>query len=134
MSHSARYDISSAAVGEFVSFLFNHEAVPLSHRPEDPRPWNLDAEVAFDRSHVVGLYTQLFTDPTPWLSPFSKAQLEEGFLILPSIECQKSALHGLGHLDHPDTEALIRGYLACNDPMEPELRAYAEAASRFEVL
>jgi len=182
----------------------------------------LDAEVTFDPSQVVGLYTDLFTEPTPWLSPFAKAQLEQGFwmilggnlecgvmpligeesvayeirercvrsmfflferyfsaeslesfpfmwwdplafdwdcgnrcrenggedlwmhnamfetldqiLTLPSIECQRAALHGLGHLHHPDTEALVLRYLARNESINPAVRAYAKAASRFDVL
>jgi len=211
----------SAVIGEFVSFLFDHEVVPLSHRPEDPRPWYLDAEVDFDPSQVVGLYTQLFTAPKRYLSPFSKAQLEEGFwailggnlecgvipligeeslsfeirvrcvrsmfhlferffadesletfpfmwwdpltfdwdcgnrnranggedlwmqnamfetlsqiLTLPSQECHRAALHGLGHLHHPDTEVLILRYLARQETIDLALRTYAQAASRFEV-
>jgi hypothetical protein len=221
MSESVRYDITATAIGEFVSFLFDHEVVTLSHRREDPRPWYLDAEVKFDPSQAVGLYTQLFTAPKRCLSPFSKAQLEQGFwailggnlecgvmpligeeslsfeirercvrsmfrlferffadeslesfpfmwwdqltfdwdcgnrvrenggedlwmqntmfetlsqtLTLPSKECQLAALHGLGHLHHPDTEALILRYVAHDEAMDPALRTYAQAASRFEV-
>jgi hypothetical protein len=55
-------------------------------------------------------------------------------LDLPSLECQRAALHGLGHLHHPDTETLVLRYLAGNGPMDPALREYAQAASRFEVL
>jgi hypothetical protein len=222
MTGSIGYDITSASIGEFVSFLLDHEPVPLSHRPEDPRPWYLNAEVEFDPSHVMGLYTQLFTEPRTWLPRYSKAQLEEGFwailggnlicgvmpllgeeslsyeikercvrsmfflferffsaesletfpfmwwdmlagewdcgirrrenggedlwmqnamfetlsqiLDIPSMECQRAALHGLGHLCHPDTEALVLRYLRHNEAIDPELRAYAETASRFEVL
>ena len=205
-----RYDITSAGIEEFLSFLFDHELVPLSHRPEAPRPWYPDAEVNFDPCQVLSLYTQLFTAPLPRLSSFSKEQLEQGFwaslggdlecgvmpligeaeipyeiregcvrsmfylferyfadeslktfpfmwwdplafdwdcgnrfrenggddfrlqnamfetlsqiLIIPSEDCQRSALHGLGHLHHPDTEALVLRYLERNDPMDPALR------------
>ena len=222
MSDSTRYDITSATIEEFVPFLFDHEAVRLSHRPQDPSPWYLDAEVEFDASQVLSHYARLFTEPTMWSSRFSKAQLEGGFwailggnlecgvtplitegsvsydirerrvrsmfslferffswesletfpfmwwemlafdwdcgnrrrenggeelwmqdamfetvaqiLGLDSIECQRAALHGLGHLHHPDTETLILRYLARNEPIDPELREYAQAASRFEVV
>jgi hypothetical protein len=228
MSDFIQYDITSATLEEFVSFLFDHEPVRLSHRPEDPTPWYVEVEydpsrpqVLFDPSYVLVLYTQLFTEPMKWLSRYSKAQLEQGcwamlggnldcgvmpligeqavsydiregcvrsmfflferffsavsletypymwwdalaydwecgnyrrenggedlwmqdamfetltqILNLPSVECQQAALHGLGHLHHPDTEALVLRYLARNEPMDPELRAYAEAASRFNI-
>jgi hypothetical protein len=54
-------------------------------------------------------------------------------LSLPSLECQRAALHGLGHLHHPDTEALVLRYLERNESIEPSHRVYAQAASRFQV-
>jgi hypothetical protein len=56
----------------------------------------------------------------------------ERILDLPSELCQTAALHGLGHLHHPNTEAAIDRYL--QGSVTPELRDYALAASRFEVL
>lgn len=55
-------------------------------------------------------------------------------LALPSSTCQASALHGLGHLHHPETQTLIDRYLATNLGIESGLREYALAASRFEVM
>ena len=55
-------------------------------------------------------------------------------LDLPSETCQAAALHGLGHLHHPDTADLIQGYLTRNSAISAELRDYALAAARFEVL
>jgi hypothetical protein len=55
-------------------------------------------------------------------------------LALPEPACQASALHGLGHLHHPETSALIDGYLQTTDGIDPELREYAKAAGRFEVM
>jgi hypothetical protein len=55
-------------------------------------------------------------------------------LALPSVTCQAAALHGLGHLHHPGTSEVILGFLAGNPGMETELRDYALAAARFEVL
>ncbi len=55
-------------------------------------------------------------------------------LNLSSPFCQRAALHGLGHLHHPDTEHLVRQYLKENPSLTNEQREYALAAARFEVL
>ena len=54
-------------------------------------------------------------------------------LALNSEHCQKAALHGLGHLNHPATEEAIRIYLAKHDSLSDEQKEYALAAARFEV-
>lgn len=48
--------------------------------------------------------------------------------------CQDAALHGLGHLHHPDTPQLIQGYLKQNPSLSEARREYALAAARFQVL
>jgi len=55
-------------------------------------------------------------------------------LSLPSEACQMSALHGLGHLHHPDTQNLIERFLRENCSASAKLREYAQEAARFEVL
>ena len=55
-------------------------------------------------------------------------------LELDSPTCQGAALHGLGHLHHPDTEQLIRRYIERNKSIDPALREYALASARFNVL
>ncbi len=55
-------------------------------------------------------------------------------LGLDSIHCQSSALHGLGHLHHPDTPNLIEGYLKRNRGISADMREYALAAAEFHVL
>ncbi len=55
-------------------------------------------------------------------------------LQLPSEPCQKAALHGLGHLHHPDTSALIIAYLEQHPQIDDDLKGYALAAARFEVM
>jgi hypothetical protein len=55
-------------------------------------------------------------------------------LSLSDPGCQYDALHGLGHLHHPGTAALIADYLQRNDVTDGELREYAEGAARFEVM
>lgn len=49
-------------------------------------------------------------------------------LQLPSIACQESALHGLGHWEHayPDrVKRVIDAFLKANPDVDPELREYA---------
>jgi hypothetical protein len=48
--------------------------------------------------------------------------------------CQGAALHGLGHLHHPATEALIQTYLSQHPALSEERKGYARAAARSEVL
>lgn len=55
-------------------------------------------------------------------------------LHLSSEECQAAALHGLGHLHHPDTGALVAAYLAQRPEIDSDLKEYALAAARFEVM
>src|SRR6266536_960251 len=55
-------------------------------------------------------------------------------LGLSSAIAQAAALHGLGHLHHPDTETLIAGYLASNPTIDSSMREYALMAARFEML
>jgi hypothetical protein len=47
---------------------------------------------------------------------------------------QYAALHGLGHLEHPDRGATIDRYLTANPWMDPDQRDYALAARRGDVL
>ena len=55
-------------------------------------------------------------------------------LFLDSPHCQKAALHGLGHLHHPDTQPLVQRYLEAHPSLAEADREYALAAARFEVL
>lgn len=47
--------------------------------------------------------------------------------------CQWAALHGLGHLHHPDTKELIQRFIDEHRSLTPEQKAYALAASEFKV-
>jgi hypothetical protein len=55
-------------------------------------------------------------------------------LVIDSWICQGAALHGLGHLHHPDTRALIKQYIDEHPHLTKEQLTYAQAAARFEVL
>ena len=55
-------------------------------------------------------------------------------LFLDSAHCQKAALHGLGHLHHPETEVLVQRYLAAHPSLAESEKEYALAAARFRVL
>ena len=58
----------------------------------------------------------------------------EKILGLDSMACQDAALHGLGHLCHPQTKKLIDVFLEKNPSISNERREYALAAARFEVM
>jgi hypothetical protein len=55
-------------------------------------------------------------------------------LSLDSETCQTAALHGLGHLHHPETKTLIDRYLAEHPSLTKERKEYALPAARFQVL
>lgn len=57
-------------------------------------------------------------------------------LQLPQSCCQEDALHGLGHLRHPDTETAIQRFLSASPDIDidPELKEYAMSAARFQVM
>ena len=55
-------------------------------------------------------------------------------LELDSPRCQGDALHGLGHLHHPETEQLVERYIASHPAIAPEQKKYALAAAQFKVL
>ena len=55
-------------------------------------------------------------------------------LAIDSWICQGAALHGLGHLHHPNTVELIDRYISQHPSLANEQVAYAHAAARFEVL
>lgn len=58
----------------------------------------------------------------------------EKILFMDSFHCQGAALHGLGHLDHPDKKDLITKYLREHHDLHPEVRRYAKAAIKGNVL
>jgi len=55
-------------------------------------------------------------------------------LAIDSWICQGAALHGLGHLHHPDTENLIGRFIEEHPSLTKEQIAYAKAAATFQVL
>jgi len=55
-------------------------------------------------------------------------------LAIDSWICQGAALHGLGHLHHPQTKELVDRYLDKNRSLTLEQKAYALAAAEFQVL
>ena len=55
-------------------------------------------------------------------------------LAIDSWICQGAALHGLGHLHHPETKELIEQFLDEHSSLTQEQKAYALAAAKFEVL
>jgi hypothetical protein len=55
-------------------------------------------------------------------------------LALDSDFCHGAALHGLGHLHHPETENLIQRFIAEHPDLSKDQREYALAAAKFKVL
>jgi hypothetical protein len=55
-------------------------------------------------------------------------------LEIESIDCRLAALHGLGHLRHPNTEAAITRYLERHPDLTDEYRGYALACIKGEIL
>ena len=55
-------------------------------------------------------------------------------LELDSPRCQGDALHGLGHLHHPETQQLVERYIASYPAIAPEQKKYALAAAQFKIL
>ncbi|MFN2511108.1 MAG: hypothetical protein ABR568_06635 [Pyrinomonadaceae bacterium] len=54
-------------------------------------------------------------------------------LKLESRECQKAALHGLGHLNHRLTEQTIEAFLNENPGLDEELKQYAIKSIKGEI-
>jgi hypothetical protein len=55
-------------------------------------------------------------------------------LKIKSAECQKGALHGLGHLGHPKAKEIIEDYLVSNPKLEEETKQYALACVSGRIL
>jgi hypothetical protein len=77
--------------------------------------------------------------PSPEHITFSRACLSvlEQILSLPSLSCQESVLHGLGHMakHYPElAQPIIDAFLESDSKMAPRLRRYAEIARTGKVL
>ena len=55
-------------------------------------------------------------------------------LQLDNEECQGAALHGMGHLLHPKTKAVIRSWIATQPDLSEDDLKYAEACILGEIL
>jgi len=55
-------------------------------------------------------------------------------LALDSWTCQGAALHGLGHLHHPETPEVVDKFILEHPILTEEQIAYARAAAKFNVL
>jgi hypothetical protein len=91
----SQHDIREASFEDFVTFLFDHEVVPV---PEDinvgPVPWYWQVEVDCEPRRVASYYIRLFTTPGFLLSRFSADQLEQGFWAIQScnLDCSVSTV------------------------------------------
>ena len=55
-------------------------------------------------------------------------------LELESEYCQEAALHGLGHLRHPETKIAIEAYLRKNSRLSKEQKKYAKACITGDIM
>ncbi len=55
-------------------------------------------------------------------------------LEIDSRNCQRSALHGLGHLEHPEKEKVIEKFVLSHPDLDTELTSYAYSAMQGSVL
>lgn len=58
----------------------------------------------------------------------------EKILYLESEECQYAALHGLGHLRHPQTEKLITDFMKQNQSITDNMITYANACIKGDII
>jgi len=83
-------------------------------------------------SFISGYFETSNTSWHPLIVDDNHAQIQQTIfetlcriLKFESRECQKSALHGLGHLNHPLTEKTIEAYLNEHPMMDVDLKEYA---------
>jgi hypothetical protein len=55
-------------------------------------------------------------------------------LAIESWICQEAALHGLGHLHHPQIKELIKEFINEHHSLTEVQKAYALAAAEFDVM
>lgn len=79
------------------------------------------------------LFRDFADDPDPRVGT-ALAEAAAEVLLLPSVECQYAALHGLGHFDHPRRREWIDRFLRAHRNIDPEFRAFALAAVEGNVL
>jgi hypothetical protein len=61
----------------------------------------------------------------------------ETLAVIPRLDsepCQIAALHGLGHLHHPGTAALVHTFIAEHPALTAETKQYALRAAKSQVL
>jgi hypothetical protein len=109
--HLSHFREAEAGVGELNSVCYMWwDIFPFWGQPEDPAREDIDATCL---------------------------SVMETTLRLPSIACQQSALHGLGHwgLAYKDRcESIISAFLQNHRDLRSELRKYAELAKQCRVL
>jgi hypothetical protein len=140
--------IAGAASEYFVEHLWN-SAVPWQERAacvEAMERLYADCLATGGFETIDYMWSGLIADPydygvrAPAENP-EDARMQQALLELfdrllrhPEPICHYAALHGLGHLRHPDGPRAIADYLARHPELTPEQRQYAENAMAGDVL
>jgi hypothetical protein len=93
--------------------------------------WDLVISGYFETSHAS--WHPLIVDDKDAQAQQAIFETLSRILKLDSRECQKSALHGLGHLNHPLTEKTIESYLNENPMIDGESKEYANKCMKGEI-
>jgi hypothetical protein len=116
------------ALSRLFADLFAPRCTPsLGHLSEAGGPLNTVCYMWWDEFPAIALPD----DPDRAMLHGAALQAMADSLQLPSMACQESALHGLGHwrrYDPQHVERIVDRYLAANAPADQRLLSYARAA------
>ena len=111
---------------------YPYESVDFRHPDEDRRFNGIDYMVPDLLLSGQAIRDEVDADELAIRAEF--LDLFARLLEHPAPVAQYAALHGLGHLEHPERAATIDRYLAARSWMDHDQREYALAARRGEVL
>jgi hypothetical protein len=116
------------ALSRLFADLFAPRCTPsLGHLSETGGPLNTVCYMWWDEFPAIALPD----DPDRAMLHGAALQVMAYSLQLPSMACQESALHGLGHwrrYDPQHVEGIVDAYIAADRFADPRLRSYAAAA------
>jgi hypothetical protein len=129
-------NLNNYSFDEWVKFVFDHPVFEPAWYWDDAWNWEGDPNVVLKNA------SQLFSSPefllqefSPESSPVRSAMLESlsRILKIESLDCQISALHGLGHITHGDKKKVIEDFLNVHSTLDEKTRKYAREAMEGRV-